>query len=208
VAAPRTPRRRRRSLLRRAADLLVLVLAAPVVAPVVAVLALLIRLTSRGSPLITHRRVGRGGREFELHKLRTMYEDAEVRKHELAHLNVLPWPDFKIPNDPRVTPLGRWLRRTSLDELPQLWNLLRGEVTLVGPRPCSVPVERYELWQTERLHVTPGLFGRWQAEGRGSADFRERSRMDIRQLRGASLASDARLAVQSVVALLRGKGSS
>ena len=204
--ASRSRRRRRR--LRRCVDLLVVVLTGPVVLPTLGVLALAVRLSSRGPALITHVRLGEGGQRFRVYKLRTMFEDAEDRKRELAHLNVLPWPDFKIPDDPRVTPVGRWLRRSSLDELPQLWNVLRGEMTLVGPRPCSIALEQYEPWQTERLDSAPGLFGRWQAEGRGVVDFRERCRMDIRQIRGTSVTSDAQLVAKSLMALLTWKGSS
>ena len=94
----------------------------------------------------------------------------------------MAWPDFKIADDPRVTRVGRMLRKYSLDELPQLYNVLRGEMTLVGPRPCSVKLADYDLWQVERLDVTPGIVGRWQAEGRGRMDFAERCRLDIRQV--------------------------
>jgi lipopolysaccharide/colanic/teichoic acid biosynthesis glycosyltransferase len=204
IAAP-PPRLGR--LLRRAIDLAVLSLAAPVVLPLVALLALAVKLDSPGPVLISVRRVGRGGRVFRLLKLRTMVRDAEEQKKALAHLNVLPWPDFKIPNDPRVTRVGRWLRKTSLDELPQLWNVLRGEMTLVGPRACSVGVEKYRLWQTERLEVTPGLMGRWQADGRNRADFADRCRMDITQLRSESPAAAVVLALRTVRAVLTSRES-
>ena len=186
--------------LRRCIDLLVLALAAPIAIPLIAVLALAVKLDSGGAAFWGHERVGRDGRRFRLLKLRTMTTDADQLKLDLDHLNVLAWPDFKIRNDPRVTRLGRWLRRTSLDELPQLWNLLRGQLTLVGPRACSVPVDRYELWQTERLDVTPGLFGLWQADGRGRVDFRERCRMDIDQLHSPGPIRETRLAVKTIVA--------
>ena len=140
-------------------------------------------------------------------KVRTMVRNAEQMKAQLMDLNVLPVPDFKIPNDPRVTRVGRWLRKTSLDELPQLWNVLRGEMTLVGPRPCSIVVTRYELWQTERLEVTPGLIGRWQAEGRNHADFAARCRMDIRQLRTESPAASLLLAAKTLKAMLTSRES-
>ncbi len=186
--------------LRRCVDLVVLALAAPIAIPLTAVLALAVKVDSAGAAFWGHERVGRDGRRFRVLKLRTMTTDADERRLDLTDLNVLAWPDFKIPNDPRVTRLGRWLRRTSLDELPQLWNLLRGQLTLVGPRACSVPVDRYELWQTERLDVTPGLFGRWQAEGRGRVDFRERCRMDIAQLHSSGPIPETRLAVKTIVA--------
>jgi lipopolysaccharide/colanic/teichoic acid biosynthesis glycosyltransferase len=203
--APSPPRLR--PLARRTIDIVVLLLAAPFVLVLLALLALAVKLDSPGPVLISVKRVGRAGRLFGLLKLRTMVADAEEQKKLLAHLNVLPWPDFKIPNDPRVTRVGRWLRKTSLDELPQLWNVLRGEMTLVGPRPCSIGVDKYRLWQTERLEVTPGLMGLWQAEGRNEADFAARCRMDIAQLRSRSPAAAVVLAARTVRSVLTSRGS-
>jgi lipopolysaccharide/colanic/teichoic acid biosynthesis glycosyltransferase len=173
--------------LRRASDLIALALAAPLVVPLVALLAIAVKLDSPGPAVIRIKRLGRDGRPFDLFKLRSMTRDADRMKEALKHLNTLPWPDFKIAEDPRVTRLGRLLRKYSLDELPQLYNVLRGEMTIVGPRPCSVALADYDLWQSERLDVTPGLVGRWQAEGRGSVDFAERCRLDIRQVRSRSI---------------------
>ncbi len=187
------------SHLRRASDLLALALVAPVVVPLVALLAAAVKIDSPGPAFVRVRRLGRDGRPFDLFKLRSMTRDADRMKEALKHLNTLPWPDFKIAQDPRVTRLGRVLRRYSLDELPQLYNVLRGEMTVVGPRPCSVALCDYDLWQSERLDVTPGLVGRWQAEGRGSADFAERCRLDIRQARSRSI----RLNIALVLATLR-----
>src|SRR5215210_9114790 len=187
--------------MRRVTDLLVLLLVAPAAILLVAILALAVKRDSPGPAFVAHRRLGKGGMPMNVWKLRTMVADAEQRKAELAHLNVLPWPDFKIPNDPRVTRLGRWLRRTSLDELPQLWNLVRGEMTLVGPRPCSIPLTRYRLWHTERLEVTPGLVGVWQSNGRNQVDFDDRCRMDITQIRGASATSGITMTAKTVRAV-------
>ena len=194
-------------LARRVVDLVVLLLVAPAALTLVAMLAVAVKLDSPGRGFVTHRRIGRGGREFRMLKVRTMVKNAEQMKAQLMDLNVLPVPDFKIPNDPRVTRVGRWLRKTSLDELPQLWNVVRSEMTLVGPRPCSIDVTRYELWQTERLEVTPGLIGRWQAEGRNHADFAARCRMDIRQLRTDSPAASLLLAAKTLKAMLTSRES-
>lgn len=201
-------RRHSHDRVRRMIDVVVVLAVAPVVVPLVLVLALVIKLNSPGPTVVSHERLGRAGRRFRLFKLRTMVANAEELKRELAPLNVLPWPDFKIPNDPRVTRVGRVLRRLSLDELPQLWNVLRGEMTLVGPRACSVDIAKYALWQTERLEAVPGLFGRWQAEWRGRADFSERSRLDIAQVRSTSVADHARLTLAGIVAVLAGRGAS
>jgi len=202
------PPTRARTLARRSVDLLVLLAAAPVVVPVVLLLAALVKLDSPGPAFIRHRRVGRAGRPFDLLKLRTMVANAEELKEELRHLNVLPWPDFKIPDDPRITRVGRVLRRTSLDELPQLWNVVRGEMTLVGPRPCSIGLDRYELWQTERLEVTPGIVGIWQATARGKASFHERCSLDIRQVRSLSLRRALVLSGATIAAVVTGRGAS
>jgi lipopolysaccharide/colanic/teichoic acid biosynthesis glycosyltransferase len=207
VEPGRSGRRSSVGIVRRAVDVLVVVLAAPIVVPLIGLVALVVRLDTPGPTLVRHERLGRGGRRIQLLKLRTMVADADRLKQELAHLNVLAWPDFKIPNDPRVTRVGAFLRRTSLDELPQLWNVLRGELTLVGPRPCSVGVDKYVLWQTERLEATPGLFGRWQARGRAAVSFDERCRMDIGDLRSRSLRAELRVTFETLVALVAGRGA-
>jgi lipopolysaccharide/colanic/teichoic acid biosynthesis glycosyltransferase len=193
--------------LRRATDLVVLALAAPIVLPLIALMAAAVKLDSPGPAFVRIVRVGQNGKPFELFKLRTMTADAEARKESLRHLNTLPWPDFKIVNDPRTTRVGRWLRPRSLDEVPQLLNVLRGEMTLVGPRPCSVRLGDYEPWQGERLEVTPGLAGSWQAEGRGSADFATRCRLDIRQAQGGSIRVNLMLVIATLRSVLRSRGA-
>lgn len=195
------------ALVRRAVDVVVLALVAPVVVPVIALLAVLVKLDSPGPALVRITRLGRDGRPFALLKLRSMRRDAEQMKEALRHLNTMPWPDFKIADDPRVTRVGRWLRKYSLDELPQLYNLLRGEMTLIGPRPCSVKLAHYELWQTERLEATPGLVGRWQADGRGALDFASRSRLDIGQSRSRSLRGDLAMVVATLRSVIDSKGA-
>jgi lipopolysaccharide/colanic/teichoic acid biosynthesis glycosyltransferase len=192
---PRAPRRLRRAkpfgVVRRIVDVAFLVLIAPFVIPLLALLAIAVKLDSPGSLLVRHERVGEAGKRFQLLKLRTMVRDADRLKAELSHLNTLPWPDFKIPN-----------------ELPQLYNVLRGDMTLIGPRPCSIPVTHYELWQTQRLEAKPGIVGRWQADGRGRVSFAERCRMDIAQVKSRSLSDDISLVGRTVVALLIGRGAS
>lgn len=193
--------------LRRMFDLIVLLVLAPTVVPLVALLAVAVKLDSPGPAFVRISRLGRDGRPFDMVKLRSMTRDADRMKAQLRHLNTMAWPDFKIAEDPRVTRVGRFLRRHSLDELPQLYNLLRGEMTLVGPRPCSVKLADYDLWQSERLDVTPGLVGRWQAEGRGSADFAARCRLDIRQARSRSIRVNLQLIVATVRSVFVSKGA-
>jgi lipopolysaccharide/colanic/teichoic acid biosynthesis glycosyltransferase len=201
------PLSRRYRVGKRAFDLVgaavLLVLAAPVLLLCVAA----IRLDTPGPLLFMQQRTGRNGRRFRMWKFRTMVANAEDLKASLAHLNVLPLPDFKVPNDPRITRVGRFLRATSLDELPQLINVLRGEMSLVGPRPTSFPATTYELWHTRRLEVAPGLTGLWQLQGRNAMTFDDRLRLDIEYIRRASLAFDAWLVVRTVGAVLRRSGT-
>ena len=193
---------------RRAIDIIVVLLAAPILLVALAVMGTLIKLDTAGPVFFRDRRSGRGGRPITILKLRTMVKDAEELKASLRHLSILPWPDFKVPNDPRITRVGRVLRRSSLDELPQLWNVLRGDLTLIGPRPSRIQIEQYELWQTERLEARPGIFGRWQFEGRARVGFEERCRMDIRQVRDRSILHELQFAYRTVLSVARGRGAS
>ena len=154
--------------------------------PVLALCALAVRLDSPGPGAVRQLRTGRDGRRFRMYKFRTMVENAEELKASLAHLNVLPAPDFKIPNDPRITRVGKLLRATSLDELPQLLNVLRGDMSLVGPRPTSFAPSTYELWHTHRLDVPPGLTGLWQVEGRRGDVVRRAAAAGRQYIRRAS----------------------
>jgi lipopolysaccharide/colanic/teichoic acid biosynthesis glycosyltransferase len=141
-----------------------------------------------------------------MYKFRTMVENAEELKASLAHLNILPAPDFKIVDDPRITRIGRFLRKTSLDELPQLLNVVRGEMTLVGPRPTSFAAHTYRLWHTERLELTPGLTGLWQIKARGDSTFDERLRLDIEYLDRASPLLDLQILAMTALAVLKRSG--
>lgn len=171
-------------------------------------IALAIRLTSPGPVLFRQLRVGKGGRLFTMYKFRSMYQDAELRLAEVMHLNEAEGPIFKIRNDPRVTPIGRWLRRTSLDELPQLFNVLRGEMSLVGPRPPLMrEVLDYEPWHLERLTVKPGITGLWQVSGRSNLPFQEMMRLDIEYVIHWSLWLDLRLLALTIVTVLSGRGA-
>jgi lipopolysaccharide/colanic/teichoic acid biosynthesis glycosyltransferase len=192
---------------KRVFDLAVCALLLPIVAPLLLFCALLIRLDSPGTVLIGQQRTGRDGSPFRMYKFRTMVRNAEDLKAELAHLNVLPPPDFKIPNDPRITPIGRLLRQTSLDELPQLINVLKGEMSLVGPRPTSFAPSTYSLWHTYRLEVLPGITGLWQIKGRNKTTFDERLRLDIDYIRHRSFGLDLKILLLTVPAILRRSGA-
>ncbi len=191
---------------KRALDLCLGGLLLPLAAVLVGVAMLLIRLESPGAPWFCQWRTGRHGHRFRLWKLRTMVQNAEQLKPQLQALNELAWPDFKISQDPRVTAVGRWLRRCSLDELPQLWNVLRGDMSLVGPRPTSFSSDTYQPWHTERLEVLPGMTGLWQVLARGESEFDERLRLDVAYVRGYSLGLDLWLLWATVRVVVTGKG--
>jgi lipopolysaccharide/colanic/teichoic acid biosynthesis glycosyltransferase len=192
---------------KRLLDLIACVVLLAVTIPIILLCALAIRLDTPGPMIIAQPRTGRDGRRFRMLKLRTMLANAEELKPQLAHLNVLPPPDFKIPDDPRITRVGRFLRATSLDELPQLLNVLRGDMSLVGPRPTSFGPSRYELWHTQRLEVRPGITGLWQVEGRNVTTFDERLRLDVQYIRRRSLVLDLQLLARTVAVVLRRSGA-
>ena len=197
---------RRYLIAKRLFDLAVCVLLLPVVLPLFLLSALAIWLDSPGPVFIAQERTGRDGTPFRMLKFRTMVRNAAELKAELAHLNVLPPPDFKIPHDPRITRVGKFLRQTSLDELPQLLNVLRGDMSLVGPRPTSFAPTTYELWHTHRLEVTPGITGLWQVKGRNTTTFDERLRLDIEYIEHRSFALDLKILLQTVPSVLRRTG--
>ncbi|MBP7113719.1 MAG: sugar transferase [Nitrosomonas sp.] len=189
-------------------DLTLVVLSTPFWLPVIGVLQLIITLTSPGAPAIfTQLRTGIGGKRFRMYKFRSMVPDAEALKEKYAHLNELQWPDFKITNDPRITKVGKILRKTSLDELPQLINVLKGEMSLVGPRPTSFGSETYKLWHTERLDVMPGLTGLWQIIGRAQLEFDDRLRLDIAYIERAGLWFDINILFRTVIAVFKQRGA-
>ena len=178
-------------------------------APLLALVAIAIKLADGGPVLFRQPRCGLNGRVFTLYELRTMVEGAEDRLGEVAHLNEMNGPVFKAKADPRVTRLGRLLRRFSLDELPQLWNVLRGDMSLVGPRP-PIPEEvaRYERWQRRRLAMKPGLTCLWQVRGRNAIDFEEWMRLDLEYIDNWSPWLDLKILARTVPVVLSGRGAS
>lgn len=176
--------------------------------PFLVIVAALVKLTSRGPVLFTQERVGLRGRRFKLAKFRTMEAGAEQRLDEFKEMNEADGPVFKIKNDPRVTPLGRFLRRSSIDELPQLWNVLMGEMSLVGPRP-PIPSEvvKYEIWQRRRLSMRPGLTCLWQVSGRSELGFDQWMKLDLQYIDHWSLGLDLLILLKTIPAVLTGKGA-
>ncbi len=177
--------------------------------PIVAFIAVLIKITAGGRVLFRQTRCGLNGRKFTLYKFRTMIEGAEERQGELLHLNEMDGPVFKLSKDPRVTRLGRFLRRFSLDELPQLWNVLRGDMSLVGPRP-PIPdeVARYQRWQRRRLSMKPGLTCLWQISGRNQIDFDRWMQLDLEYIDSWTPWLDMKILLKTVPAVITGRGAS
>jgi lipopolysaccharide/colanic/teichoic acid biosynthesis glycosyltransferase len=192
---------------KRAIDVIVSLTGLMLLAPLLLVLALAVWASSPGTPLFRQRRVGRGGTEFLMWKFRTMVADAERRRSELVtRSRDSGW--LMLDRDPRVTGVGRFLRRTSLDELPQLLNVLRGDMSLVGPRP--LPVVEHALlpdWSGPRLSVRPGITGLWQVAGRTRVPFEEMLRLDCRYVSELSWRSDLEILVRTVPSVLLGKGA-
>ena len=177
--------------------------------PLFILIGLAIKLTSPGPVLFKQHRAGLGGRPFLFHKFRSMVVDAEDRKRSLAELNEQDGPAFKIKADPRVTPIGAFLRKTSLDELPQLWNVLRGDMSLVGPRPLPCDEQNQcEGWYHQRLDVAPGLTCIWQVEGRSTVLFDEWMQMDRDYIRSRSAMLDLMLLLRTVLAVVGQRGAS
>jgi len=176
--------------------------------PVIALAAVAIKLDSRGPVFHRAIRVGRGGRKFTFLKLRSMQVGAEELRGLLLHLNQAQGPAFKLHNDPRVTRVGRWLRKLSLDELPQLFHVLQGHMSLVGPRPpFPEEVERYEPWMLRRLSVRPGLTCLWQIRGRSNLNFEEWMRLDIEYVDRFSFWLDLRILALTVPAVISARGA-
>jgi lipopolysaccharide/colanic/teichoic acid biosynthesis glycosyltransferase len=197
-------------LFKRTVDLALLLPAVLLLLPLLLVVALAIKLHDRGPVLFWQRRVGRYGREFAFPKFRSMCVDAEARRAAIATANQhgAEGVTFKMKRDPRITPIGRLIRRTSIDELPQLWCVLRGEMSLVGPRPPLVSeVERYALEDRERLSVTPGLTCIWQINGRSEVPFDQQVRMDTDYIRERSLWMDIKLIAKTLPAVIIGRGA-
>ena len=193
---------------KRMFDVLFAILLLVVTAPALLIAAMFIGCTSRGPVIFRQTRCGRGGQLFTCYKLRTMVVGAERRRAEVLPLNEASGPVFKARNDPRITAVGRWLRKTSIDELPQLVNVLRGEMTIVGPRP-PIPEEvvQYRPWELRRLAVKPGLTCLWQVSGRSEIGFEQWVALDLEYIRRRSFWYDLQIVARTAPAVLSGRGA-
>ncbi len=189
---------------KRMMDLSLSIVALPIVLPILGIAGLAVRLDTPGPSLFIQERIGQHGRHFRVYKLRTMVENAEDLKAATLDGHSV---HFKTLDDPRITRVGRFLRKTSLDELPQLFNVLRGEMSLVGPRPTSLNLATFEAWHERRLVVRPGVTGLWQVRGRNAMTFNERVELDLEYIDNLSLTNDLKLLGQTVLVVLQGKGA-
>ncbi|MDD3643646.1 MAG: sugar transferase [Candidatus Krumholzibacteria bacterium] len=200
--------RRGYEALKRIIDIAVASMILLLLFPVIPVVALLIKLDSPGPILFRQRRVGRDGKEFDFYKFRSMRLGAETVIGVLRPLSSVDGPVFKLKDDPRVTSVGRFLRRSSLDELPQLLNVLKGEMSIVGPRPnLPAEVSHYLPWQRRRLDVTPGITCFWQIAGRSHIGFQEWMRLDLEYIRKRSIATDIKILLKTIPAVIARKGA-
>lgn len=177
--------------------------------PLFIIIAIIIKFTSKGPVFFSQKRVGKYGREFDMYKFRSMVVNAEELKEKLAAQNEMSGPMFKMKDDPRVTKVGKFIRKTSLDELPQLWNVIKGDMSLVGPRP-SLPKEvaQFEDWMHRRLEVKPGLTCYWQVSGRNNIDFEDWMKLDIRYVEERNLFVDIKLIFKTIFVLFGDKNAS
>jgi exopolysaccharide biosynthesis polyprenyl glycosylphosphotransferase len=203
-----TPTDEVRLLAKRAIDIVIASAALVVLFPLMVLIAAIIKATSSGPAIFAQKRCGLNGRLFTFYKFRSMCENAEDLKPYLSHLNKKQTA-FKIPDDPRLTPIGRWLRKFSIDEWPQLWNVLRGDMSIVGPRP-AVPdeVANYQQWQRRRLRMRPGLTCLWTLAGRDTVDFETWMRLDLQYIDSWSLALDWKIILMTIPHVLTGRGAS
>ncbi len=194
-------------LFKRFYDICIGVVLLAISLPVMLLLALLIKMTSSGSVLYRQTRCGLNGRRFTMYKLRTMVADADAKRGEFKHLNTMDGPAFKMHRDPRITPLGHYLRKFSLDELPQFWNVVRGDMSLVGPRPLEEK-EPYTRRQRRRLSMKPGITCLWQVSGRSDLDFDRWMELDLEYIDSWSPTLDFKILLKTVPAVLTRRGAS
>lgn len=193
---------------KRAIDIIGSLIGLILASPILLVVGILIKIESKGPIVFSQTRVGLNGKEFKMYKLRSMVVNAEELKKRLEAQNEMSGPMFKIKDDPRITKIGKFIRKTSIDELAQLVNVLKGDMSLVGPRP-SLPkeVEQFEEWMLERLEVKPGLTCYWQVMGRNNIEFEDWMKLDVKYVRGRSLWLDIKLIYKTFFVLFGDKNA-
>ena len=193
---------------KRIIDVLGATIALIVLFPLLLLTAILIKLENSGPVIFVQKRCGKDGKIFNMYKFRSMSEDAEEKFKEIQHLNQIEGLIFKIKNDPRITKVGNFIRKTSIDELPQLVNILKGQMSIVGPRPpLPSEVERYDLWQYQRLSVKPGLTCLWQISGRSNLGFEDMVMLDLKYITERNLLYDFKIILKTIPVVLKSDGA-
>jgi lipopolysaccharide/colanic/teichoic acid biosynthesis glycosyltransferase len=193
---------------KRVIDVAIALVGLMLASPVMLLVALLVKVSSPGPVIFKQKRAGRGGVPFTIYKFRTMVDGADQKQRDLRKMSEQDGPAFKMKNDPRLTGVGRFLRNTSLDELPQLWNVVKGDMSLVGPRPLPVhEADACHPWQRRRLTVTPGITCIWQVNGRSRVAFSEWMRMDLAYIQRRTFVQDVKILLQTFPAVVRGRGA-
>ena len=194
--------------IKRLMDIILSTIGLMILSPILLVVAILIKIDSKGPIFFKQKRVGLNGKAFDMYKFRSMVVNAEELKEKLEKQNEMSGPMFKIADDPRITKIGKFIRKTSIDELPQLWNVIKGDMSLVGPRP-SLPkeVEQFEPWMEERFKVKPGLTCYWQVGGRNNIDFENWMKLDIKYVKERTLAIDIMLIFKTFFVLFGDKNA-
>lgn len=196
------------SLTKRFIDVVASLIGIILLSPIFFVVSVLIKIDSKGSIVFSQNRVGKDGKEFKMYKFRSMVVNAEELKKKLLEQNEMSGPMFKMKDDPRITKIGKFIRKTSIDELPQLINVLRGEMSLVGPRPSlSKEVEKFEPWMRKRLEVKPGLTCYWQVSGRNNIDFIDWMKLDIKYVEERNILVDIKLIFKTFFVLFGDKNA-
>ncbi|WP_326511622.1 sugar transferase [Clostridium intestinale] len=197
------------TVVKRLIDILGSLVGLILLSPIFFIVAILIKIDSKGSVIFSQNRIGKDGKLFKMYKFRSMVVNAEDLKKKILKQNEMSGPMFKIKDDPRVTKIGKFIRKTSIDELPQLFNVLKGEMSLVGPRP-SLPeeVEKFEVWMMKRLEIKPGLTCYWQISGRNNIDFEEWMKLDIKYVQDRSICIDIKLILKTFFILFGDKNAS
>ena len=195
-------------VIKRLMDITLSAIGLIILSPILLVVAILIKIDSKGPIFFKQKRVGLYGKEFDMYKFRSMVVNAEELKEKLEKQNEMSGPMFKIADDPRITKIGKFIRKTSIDELPQLWNVIKGDMSLVGPRP-SLPKEvaQFEPWMEERFKVKPGLTCYWQVGGRNNIDFENWMKLDIKYVKERTLAIDIMLIFKTFFVLFGDKNA-
>lgn len=195
-------------VIKRLIDIVCSFLGVLVLSPLFIIIAIIIKTTSKGPVFFSQKRVGKNGKEFNMYKFRSMVVNAEELKEKLAAQNEMSGPMFKMKDDPRVTKVGKFIRKTSIDELPQLWNVLKGDMSLVGPRPSlQKEVAQFENWMYRRLEVKPGLTCYWQVSGRNNIDFEDWMKLDVKYVEERNLWIDIKLIFKTVFVLFGDKNA-